>query len=67
MSSREAGGGLGGGVIHGLGAVICTEEIKENGMEPFWVNDIGLNVCCGNCQFAPAPGVTSFAACVTPV
>lgn len=39
---RGAGGGV---VIHGLGAVICTEEIKENGMEPFCVNDIGLNVC----------------------
>lgn len=41
------GGGSGGGrgVIHGLRAVICTEEIKENGMEPFCVNDIGLNVC----------------------
>lgn len=36
---------MGGGVIHSLRAVICTEEIKENGMEPFCVNDIGLNVC----------------------
>lgn len=39
-------------VIHGLQVVICTQEIKENGMEPFGLNDIGLNVCRGNCQFA---------------
>lgn len=39
-------------VIHGLQVVICAQEIKENGMEPFGLNDIGLNVCRGNCQFA---------------
>lgn len=47
-STGVVGGGSGeerGGVIHGLRAVICTEEIKENGMEPFCVNDIGFNVC----------------------
>lgn len=52
-------GGWWGGkkVIHSLQAVICTEQIKENGMEPFCLNDIGLNVCRGNCQFAWAsPG-----------
>lgn len=46
-----SGGGWGRGNSHRLQVVICTEEIKDDGIEPFGLNDSELHVCRGDCPF----------------